>query len=772
MIMNKKAYFVGIKGVGMTALALAMQDSGWTVSGSDTSETFITDHILAARNLEVRPLGDPVPTDVDLIVYSGAYIPDPHPTARTLSLAEALSEFVQDRTVVAVAGVGGKTTTSAMLATLFRAASRDVGYYIGTSDIVGLKAPGANGTDSLFIVEADEYAISKSDPRPKFALLHPHILITTNIRHDHPDIYKDEAATLATFRTLVESLPADALWLACEDDHLTQVLLNSPQGQTLRVRVIRYGHNHPIFNKLELSVFGDTNKLDATAAVLAAIESGLSESQALESIKSYRGAARRQQMMGEVAGRLLYDDYGHHPHEIDSTLRSFREAFPSRRLVLVFESHTYSRTEALLADFAKSIATADQCYIMPIFESAREKGQPHSVTTESFAAEVGKHNLNVKALTWDNAAATLASESKPGDLILTMGAGFVYKLHEQLRSVLNRNSRQQVEKGSAAAERTDLNGISNKIQKNVLLSQHTYFKLGGPADLFVESKTKEELIEAISYGRENKLPYFVLGGGSNILVTDKGFRGLVIKNKTSGIEVTSMGGKVQAGGVGIGNVVIKAESGVPANRLIGYTIDQGLSGLQDFLGLPGTVGGAIYNNSHHLGGLFGDHVISVELLTEDGQVITVSKDQMDFAYDYSRLHKTHEIVLSVSFQLTPGDKNELVEKGKAAVARRSKSQPLGAPSSGCIFQNISLADAMRIGTPNHILSVGYLIDHAHLKGTRVGGAVVSDVHGNFIINDGTATAQDVLDLIEVVRGKVKEVYGVTLVPEVFMIGEK
>jgi len=442
---SKHAFFIGIKGVGMCALALAMDDAGWVVSGSDTDESFITDDILVKRNLGVRPLGSPVPDNTDLIVYSAAYSPPSTiNNLRSIPLAQALAEFVHDKKVIAVAGVGGKTTTSAMLAALFSAAGRDLGYYVGTGSISGLSAPGHAGSDPYYIVEADEYAVSKSDHRPKFALLTPQILITTNIIHDHPDIYPGESSTLTAFANLVRSIPAGGTWIANPSDPLTAQIL-SLQGQSLkgtslasmsdsesrRVKVIRYGTDHPFYRQLKLSVFGEQNKLDALAAVLAAIEAGLTQSQALKSIGAYRGAGRRQEFRGEVAGRLLYDDYGHHPREIELTIKSFKEHFPNNRLLLVFESHTYSRTEALLSEFASAIALADLPFIMPIFESAREKGQGHTVTTESFATLIP----HATPLTWDNAAELVWSASYPGDIILTMGAGFVYKLHEQFKKL-------------------------------------------------------------------------------------------------------------------------------------------------------------------------------------------------------------------------------------------------------------------------------------------------------------------------------------------------
>lgn len=418
---SKTVFFIGIKGVGMTALALAMQDAGWTVSGSDTDETFITDDILNKRGIKIQSFADQIP-DVDQIVYSAAY---PAPLAPGVSaLAQALADFVIDKKVIAVAGVGGKTTTTAMLAALFHAAGRDVGYYVGTGSIAGLAAPGHAGQDPYFVVEADEYAVSKTDKRPKFALLNPQILITTNIIHDHPDIYEDESATLTVFKDLVTRIPASGTWICNPTDPMTAGIIASVD---LKCKIVTYGVLNPLFDTLKLSVFGEQNKLDALAAVLAAEEAGLSEAQALAAIKSYKGAGRRQEYHGIVQGRLLYDDYGHHPREIELTVQSFKEHFPHNKILLVFESHTYSRTEALLAEFAAAISLADQAFIMPIFESAREKGSKHTVTTESFAALIP----GAIPLTWDNAAQNVWEHSKSGDLILTMGAGFVYKLHEQ-----------------------------------------------------------------------------------------------------------------------------------------------------------------------------------------------------------------------------------------------------------------------------------------------------------------------------------------------------
>lgn len=304
------------------------------------------------------------------------------------------------------------------------------------------------------------------------------------------------------------------------------------------------------------------------------------------------------------------------------------------------------------------------------------------------------------------------------------------------------------------------------------LASHTYFKIGGPADLLYEAKTKDELVGAVQSAIMYKIPYMIIGGGSNILVSDDGFRGLIIKNKTSGIQIKGFAGGVEKGKLDLKEAIVEADSGVPANLLIRYTLDQGLAGLEHMLGLPGSVGGAVYNNSHHLGKLFGDHIIEVDALDQDGKIKKYTQKELKFAYDYSVFHKTKETILSASFQLKRGDKDALWEIANAAVKRRASTQPLGVPSSGCIFKNIPLADAMRIGTPDTIQSVGYLLDKAGLKGLRVGGASVSDVHANFIINDGTASAQDVLDLIKEIKSRIKAKFGVDLTEEVIIIGQK
>ncbi len=307
----------------------------------------------------------------------------------------------------------------------------------------------------------------------------------------------------------------------------------------------------------------------------------------------------------------------------------------------------------------------------------------------------------------------------------------------------------------------------SRLKRDVPLAPHTYFKLGGPADLLYEAHTVDELVSSVQSAILYQVPYLTLGGGSNVLFTESGYRGLIIKNKTSQIQLKGFAGGVDKGKLDLKEAIVQADSGVPANLLIRYTLDQGLSGLEEMLGLPGSVGGAVYNNSHHLDKLWGDHIVEVEYLDQTGKRGKYQARDLDFAYDYSIFHKTHETILSASFLLKQGDKAALWEIANAAVKRRAATQPLGLASSGCMFKNIPLADKMRLGIPT--ASAGYLIDRAGLKGSRVGGASVSNVHANFIVNDGSASSQDVLDLIDIIKQEIKAKYGVNLELEVFII---
>lgn len=296
-------------------------------------------------------------------------------------------------------------------------------------------------------------------------------------------------------------------------------------------------------------------------------------------------------------------------------------------------------------------------------------------------------------------------------------------------------------------------------------------KVGGPADIFFIATSKADLIDAVQSAIKHKIPYTVLGAASNVLIKDGGVRGLVIKNRADAISLAGFKGKVTASKAGVQSALVKAESGAIMNQLVRFCIDQSLAGLEEFLGIPGTVGGAVYNNSHHLDHLIGDYVATITVLDKHGRIKTYQQSELNFSYDYSILQKTQDTILDITFMLTAGNKQELWSRAEAALARRRDTQPLEIPSSGCMFKNIGQANAIRFNTPNHSTAAGFLIDRAGLKGSQVGGAQVSTKHANFLVNTGAATASDIITLSNQIKQTVKEKYGLELQEEVFVIGE-
>ena len=314
--------------------------------------------------------------------------------------------------------------------------------------------------------------------------------------------------------------------------------------------------------------------------------------------------------------------------------------------------------------------------------------------------------------------------------------------------------------------------LGGSVKKHEPLGKYTTLKIGGPADYFFDAKTTDALAQAIMAGRGLNLPIFILGGGTNILIGDRGIRGFVIKNSTHAIAIRGAKGSRTAG-TSKELVFVEAESGVIMNQLVRFTVEEGFAGLEMQLGLPGTVGGAVYMNSKwtHPVGYVGDIVYQAKILTPENEIKEVPKSYFQFAYDRSSIQKTKDIVLSVVFALRRADKDALWKIANESIAYRRQTQPQGAKSPGCTFRNISEAEALSIPTPNHTTSAGFLIDHAGCKGMHVGDAYVSDVHANFIVNKGAATASDVVQLIEKIRTMVRDQFGVNLEEEIVRVGE-
>ncbi|MBI2012540.1 UDP-N-acetylmuramate dehydrogenase [Candidatus Curtissbacteria bacterium] len=315
-----------------------------------------------------------------------------------------------------------------------------------------------------------------------------------------------------------------------------------------------------------------------------------------------------------------------------------------------------------------------------------------------------------------------------------------------------------------------------RVFENEPLAKQTYFKIGGPARLFFEAKNVEDLKFALKTAHRLKIPFVVLGGGANVLVSDRGFAGLVIKNRASDVKLVGVKGTIGKTGRGIKNALVSASSGTLMNQLARFALDQGLEGLEFLLSVPGTVGGGLKINAHfevEEDQFIGNSLVSAVLFDpKTGQIKTVDRDYFKFGYDKSKIQETAEIVLEAVFKLdAKGDKAALWERAMEYVKRRNVEQPVGIACSGCVFRNISHSDAIRLSTPNLTTSTGYIIESLGLKGKRFGDAQISRHHANYVLNRGNATAADVIKLIKLIRQKAKEVYDLNLKEEIFYIGD-
>jgi UDP-N-acetylmuramate dehydrogenase len=273
------------------------------------------------------------------------------------------------------------------------------------------------------------------------------------------------------------------------------------------------------------------------------------------------------------------------------------------------------------------------------------------------------------------------------------------------------------------------------------LAPHTWFHLGGPAEFFAEPHTVEELAALVRRCHDDGVPVRILGGGSNLLVRDDGVNGVVVRLSAAPFNEISVHGKtVTAGG------------GARLGHVISTVVREGLAGLEPLVGIPGTIGGALHGNAGSRGGDIGQWTCRATVMTRNAEIIQREREDLVFSYRQSSLDEL--VILGCQFQLEEENPQELTKRMQKLWIVKKASQPLGHQSAGCIFKN-----------PRGI-SAGMLIDQAGLKGTRIGGAEVSDRHGNFIVTDADATSADVLRLIELVRSRVAERLGVELETEI------
>lgn len=466
---QKKIHFVGIKGVGQTALAIIAKEAGVKVTGSDVAERFITDVCLEKAGIECfEGFSAEHISNQDLIITTGANggFDNVEVQAaktkgiRVMTKGEAVGAFMDGGvfgrkfTGISVAGSHGKTTTTAMIATVLKISKFDPSYTVGTGEIPSLGNPGHFGKGKFFVAEADEYANEPThDKTPQFLFQNPKLALFTNIELDHPDIYPTVDSVRKVFLDFAKQISRDGVLVANGDDAQIKLMLKDYKGKVLTfgfspanefvLKRVSVSETQTFFwverkgvslGQFVLKVPGEHNALNALGASVIALETGLTLNAVKEGLLSFAGSKRRLEYKGKLEnGAILYDDYAHHPTEIQNSLKALSQSYPKHKIICIFQPHTYSRTKKLLEQFSSSFSLANTVVLIDIFPSAREQ-KDVSISSQILAENVAKFNKNVVFLPKikDVIEYVVKSNFPANTIVVTMGAGDIYQVSDFL----------------------------------------------------------------------------------------------------------------------------------------------------------------------------------------------------------------------------------------------------------------------------------------------------------------------------------------------------
>ncbi len=749
MSSKQKIHFIGIGGIGMSAIARMYSAMGHRVQGSDMRES---DLLLKLEEEGAKVFVNHDASHVngaDLVIYSSSIGPK-HPERqaalkkgiRLIHRAEALAELCQGKFTIAVSGTHGKTTTTALVGMILKEAGRDPSIVVGGL-VNSFGGNACYGQGCEIVIEADESDSS-------FLHFSPDLEVITNIENEHMDHFKTAKNIEAAYQKFIRRLPDHAVWFGCaEDDTVMKLakensreavlygfqpskkgitatdIIECPNGRR-GVSFIAWAYGKRL-GPVELNLLGRHNVLNALAALGVGLRIGISFQTIQEAFQKYKGAGRRFEVKYEDPQFLIVDDYAHHPTEIRKTLMAAK-ALQRPRIVALFQPHRYTRTQTLLKEFGSSFADADKLVVTDVY-AASETPLP-GISGDRLCEEVrNSGHRDVTFIERSKVADYLHHHIQPGDLVMILGAGDINQVAAQLSDSLRTQELFKTVRG--------------KIFKDEPLSRHTSLKVGGPAKFWIEPEDADDLKLVLKECKTRALPIYLFGAGSNVLPPDHGLEGVVIHLASEYFRrLWTENGKIMA------------RAGVPNSLFIQYALENGYGGCEFLLGIPGSIGGSIAMNA-------GSHQQSVDLFLGSVRVIDLNgeeslleKHQIPFSYRSSGLEK--RVIVEGAFEFPVEDRRISQRRLEEYRDHRFKTQDLQHPSAGCMFKNTSGSDC----------SSGQLIEDAGLKGRTIGKAQVSTKHANFIINLGGASSGDVLALIQEVKEVVKKKFHVELETEV------
>jgi len=743
---NHSYLFVGAGGMGMAPLACWMSQAGYPVCGYDAHLQERVRHWLAEAGVALEDFIFPEQIDrFTTVVYSSA-VPQSHSllqAARAAGLqllrrGEMLAEIAKHKRLIAVVGSHGKTTTSGMIAHGLRHCSIEANYVLGGLFADATTPPAHYCQGEWLVAEVDE----SDGTIDGFA---PEVTLVLNVDWDHADRYGDAAKLDEAFTQLIHRTTGSLL--LPEDLHLKPE--SRASVQTFNGSAARWQLQSPPAGR-----FNQVNG-DAAAAVLALFGQSL----AADTLASFPGMARRQTTLFADSNLKIVEDYAHHPTEIDALLECLRGNEPDKKLVVVFQPHRFSRTRQFKLEFARALQAADELYLLPVY-AAHESDAAGGETADLAAAftkgrpaqlSMSLSGIQMLAETLGDAPTQLAF----------VGAGDIEEFAAAFTSWIRAESKVgvpplggRVVKGqSILADAACIDYLRSRLSPDCAiktaepLANKTTIRIGGAARLYAEPANLSDLHVLLRGAQLFGLSTFFLGRGSNLLVCDTGFDGLVIRFSAPAWRRV----------LSLGQGRIWAAAGCRLKEICGFAAKNGLAGFEFLEGIPGAVGGALRMNAGAMGSWMFDVVERVQFLDEAGRYQDLGKDAFHFGY-----RKVEEISRGIALgAVLRSPESELEdcirERIDSYSSARKESQPRAA-SAGCIFKNPEGNYA------------GKLIDEHGIKGMRVGAAEVSAVHGNFIVNHGGARAADVIQLVQQIRAKVKAESGYILEPEVLLVG--
>ncbi|MFN0118410.1 MAG: UDP-N-acetylmuramate--L-alanine ligase [Elusimicrobiota bacterium] len=744
----KNVHFIGIGGSGMSGIAEVLLKLGYHVSGSDMSQSAVSKRLeeLGARvfigHKAAHILGaDVVVTSTAISKTNPEVIQAHKKNIPVIPRIEMLAEIARLKYTIAIAGTHGKTTTTSLVGQILSYCAVDPTVIVGGR----LKAVGTGG-----VLGSGDYLVAEADESDgSFLHLSPTISVITNIDDDHLDYYKTMERLESAFIQFADYVPFYGCTYVCGEDKGIKRVLSKMRRRTQiygfdkkyylsasKIKLTESGSTFEVFLKgkklgsVTLPLSGKHNVLNSLAAIAVALHIDLPFQKIAEALSQFRGVGRRIELKGEARGIVVVDDYGHHPTEIKATLSAIRGRWPKKRLVVLFQPHRYTRTQILAKQFAEALSISDQLLLLPIYPAGEKpiKG----VSSQSISKFLKKKNW--VQLNGHPDYSTLSRFLKSGDVLLTLGAGDVWKVGEQFLHL-----------AVSLGERIKLAfpSLSERVKCEEPLSRHSTWAIGGPAEVYMEVHSLKELQYFYKWCLTQQVPVFFLGWGSNILIPDEGLRGVVIRLR----------GDFES--INIKNESVTVGAGVHLPKLAKATAEEGLSGVEALAGVPGTIGGALMTNAGTQRGVIGDVIETVTLFLPNGNIKTLTKDQIKFEYRNTSLKGSW--VVSATLKLKSKSKEETQKNLMFELDYRSKTQPLGTKNVGSIFRNPPGDHAAR------------LIEAAGLKGKVWGKMRVSPKHANFIENMGGGTAKESKELMILIQDAVKEKFQINLHPEVILV---